>query len=197
MNYRFDNSVTDWNDNDLQNYIVGAQLPTVSAVANYLFDKECEAELNAADVEKAANISPALHSSIFNYKNPVLPKKNTLLAFGIALGFGIREFEELMRLAGYHFPYDKTDMVVKYFVEHNMYATLEVRERNLSVDIDCINSKLTELGLTPLGSQKRGHANKPRVSGKKKGNAVNYNYDIDEEEEENIQVLIRVDDDGE
>lgn len=96
------------------------------------------ADKGKTDVEvyKKAGIDRRLFSKIRS--NPAYhPRKNTVLALAIALHLDINETKDLLTRAEYAFsPSNKGDLIVKYFIEHQVY------------DLIAINFALEEYGQT-------------------------------------------------
>ena len=91
------------------------------------------------DVYKKAGIDRRLFSKIRS--NPAYhPGKNTVLALAIALELDIKETKDLLARAEYAFsPSNKGDLIVKYFIEHQVY------------DFMALNFVLEEYGQPLLG----------------------------------------------
>lgn len=102
---------------------------------------ECIDSRGMTDVEvyKRAGIDRRLFSKIRS--NPAYhPGKNTVLALAIALELDINETKDLLARAEYAFsPSSKGDLIVKYFIEHQVY------------DLMALNFALDEYGQPILG----------------------------------------------
>lgn len=78
------------------------------------------------EVYKKAGIDRRLFSKIRS--NPAYhPRKNTVLALAIALHLDINETKDLLTRAEYAFsPSNKGDLIVKYFIEHQVYDLIAI-----------------------------------------------------------------------
>ena len=85
-----------------------------------------ERKLENATVYKKACIDKKFFSKIISNKDYV-PKKQTVMALGLALELPLQEFEKFLASAGYAFmPSSKFDLIVKYCVMNQIYNLVEV-----------------------------------------------------------------------
>lgn len=92
------------------------------------------------EIQKRANLDKRAFSKLRcgNTKNP---SKSTALAIAIALKLNIDDTKDLLSRAGLALsPCDRRDLIVQYFIEHNVF------------EIDVINVALYEHGEPLLGS---------------------------------------------
>ena len=91
-----------------------------------LFRKIEEKGLTDAAVYKKADIDRKLFSKIRS--NPAYhPQKNTVIALALALELPIDEFKDMLARAEYALsPTSKSDLIVKYFVEHKVYDLMTI-----------------------------------------------------------------------
>lgn len=98
-----------------------------------------ERGMTNAEVYKKANLDRKLFSKILCSKD-YHPRKQTVLAFAIALELNLDETKDLLARAEYALsPGSKSDLVVEYFIVHEIY------------DVFTINAALFEYGQPLLG----------------------------------------------
>lgn len=92
-----------------------------------LFDLINRSELSNPRIYHRAGITKQTFSKIISGQST--PKKNTILALSVALELRLDEMQELLMKAGYALSdVDKTDTIVKYFIENEKYNIMEVNE---------------------------------------------------------------------
>lgn len=92
-----------------------------------LFDLINRSELSNPQIYHRAGITKQTFSKIISGHS--VPKKNTILALSIALELRLAELEKLLMKVGYALSdVDRTDMIVKYFIENKKYNIMEVNE---------------------------------------------------------------------
>jgi len=106
-----------------------------------LFRKIDESGMKDSECYKKANVSKQIFSNIKSNED-YIPKKNTVLAFAIALKLDLDDTKDLLERAGYALSKSRLfDVIVEYFVANEKY------------DIDEINGVLYEYDQTLLGSK--------------------------------------------
>lgn len=79
------------------------------------FLKECS-------IYQRGSIDRRVHNKLKHATDQYKPYKTTAMAYCLALGLSIREAEQLLYLAGYHFEEGSlTDQIVKYCLEKGIY----------------------------------------------------------------------------
>ncbi len=103
--------------------------------SDYLRNKVLEKGMTGVECYKKANISHKLYSKIMCDKN-YRPGRDTAIAFALALQLPSDEFSEMLSVAGFALsPYDRRDVVIRYFVEHDHYDILELNEMLFCFDL--------------------------------------------------------------
>ena len=128
-------------DYDVIDYCEDAPLPLAGAVSleemlkekemtfsEALLDWLIRKDLKDSDVYKKANIDRKLFSKIRN--NPdYKPKKNTAIAFALAMELDLEETKEFIGRAGYALTHSsKYDIIIEYFIRQKNYNVFEINE---------------------------------------------------------------------
>lgn len=95
---------------------------------NVLFDYIDRSGYRDSYIYKKAGIDRKYFSKIRSKRNYV-PKKNTVIALGLALNLEIEDMETLLCSAGYALmPSGKLDIIIRYCIEHEIYNVRKVND---------------------------------------------------------------------
>ena len=93
-----------------------------------LFDFIDRSGFRDSVIYKKAGIDRRYFSKIRS-KRSYIPKKNTVIALGLALNLGSEDFEYLLGSAGYALmPSSRQDVIIQYCIEQGIYRLREVND---------------------------------------------------------------------
>lgn len=96
--------------------------------SDYLLDLIDQKGMTEVEAYKKANVSKSVFHMIRSNRYHV-PKKNTVLAFAIALELDMQETSHLLNKAGYGFSNAIVfDVLMQYFITHKIYNIFEINE---------------------------------------------------------------------
>ena len=102
--------------------------PEEPTFSDFLMDLIEQKGMTNVEAYKKANVSKSVFHTIWSNKHQV-PKKNTVLAFAIALELNVEETNELLMKAGYAFSNAiMFDVLIQYFIKNKIYNVYEINE---------------------------------------------------------------------
>lgn len=106
-----------------------------SSFSDTLFSYLKESSMTEAQCYRKANVDKKLFNKIKADKL-YKPKKSTAIAFSLSLELPIKDMERLLESAGYELSRsNKSDIVIKYYVENNVFTLALINEALYSFEL--------------------------------------------------------------
>lgn len=110
------------NDEDLDSFLLNVEDTFQQRLMKLIY----ESGMDDVTVYKRANVDRKLFSFIRSHQE-YRPKKQTAIAFGIALKLSKPAMEDLLNRAGFAFsPASKADLIITYFIQHGNYDIYQI-----------------------------------------------------------------------